>query len=135
MCDAARVAREVVRDNDDTPEEVLACIAKGLGFTHISLSRPTVVQSGFPEVIAELPAVLEKLIVILKILMKKYSWLIPLVKNLVDILDKGKSLWDKLVDLPKQILVTEAVHGKCQCKMEVTSTPRLLLRHRFFPGP
>lgn len=39
-CDAARIAREVVRDDkDSTPEKVLACIAKGLGFTHISLSR------------------------------------------------------------------------------------------------
>jgi len=40
-CDVARIAREVVRDEGSTPEEVLACIAKGLGFTHISLSRTT----------------------------------------------------------------------------------------------
>lgn len=39
-CDAARIAREVVKDDpNSTPEKVLACIAKGLGFTHISLSR------------------------------------------------------------------------------------------------
>lgn len=38
-CDAARIAEQVVNDQNLTPEQVLACIAGKLGFTHISMSR------------------------------------------------------------------------------------------------
>ena len=47
-CDAARIAREVVKDRGLTPEEVLACVAKGLGFTHIIVNKKNV--SPFPDI-------------------------------------------------------------------------------------
>lgn len=38
-CDCARVARNVVEDRDVSPESVIACVAKGLGFTYLGLSN------------------------------------------------------------------------------------------------
>lgn len=67
-CDAARIARQVVQDDKETtPEEVLACIAKGFGFTHVSLSRLTVVESGIS---LDKRAVLPALLSILKLVEK-----------------------------------------------------------------
>jgi len=37
-CDCARVARNVVDDRGVSPESVVACVAKGLGFTYLGLS-------------------------------------------------------------------------------------------------
>lgn len=123
MCDAARIAREVVRDNPgDTPEEVLACIAKGLGFTHISLSRPTSVQaSALPAVIIRnLPALLEKLSEVITILIKRYGWLLPFLKDIVDGIDRIRKIIDKVIELtePKQSPVDDVIApGKCNCKI------------------
>lgn len=39
-CDAARVCRNVVHDQGLPREVVLACVAKGLGYTHVSLKTP-----------------------------------------------------------------------------------------------
>jgi hypothetical protein len=45
-CDAARIARYAVADDPElTPEQVLACIAKGFNFTTIALSRQRTVES------------------------------------------------------------------------------------------
>lgn len=38
-CDCARVARNVVTDQNISPESVIACTAKGFGFTELGLSR------------------------------------------------------------------------------------------------
>jgi hypothetical protein len=120
VCDAARVARYAVRD-DGSPEEVLACIAKGLGFTHISLSRPTSVEAAsLPDVIKKIPEVLEKVLVILKILIKKYPWL-PFVKDVVSAINDLLSIVDKFLELtgPKQKPVDEVIdHEKCDCKTQ-----------------
>lgn len=40
-CDVARVARNAVDDRGYTPESVLACTAKGLGFTYLGLGKDT----------------------------------------------------------------------------------------------
>lgn len=133
MCDAARIAREVVRDNPgDTPEEVLACIAKGLGFTHISLSRTRVMEAGIgglPAVIRNLPAVIDAIITTLMALVKKYAWLWPILKNAIDLFKEVKDAidrWEKFTE-PKQAKVEDVIsEGKCKCKKETTSTPKLI---------
>lgn len=38
-CDVARMAREVVKNGYGTPEEVMACIAKGFGFSHVATKK------------------------------------------------------------------------------------------------
>lgn len=126
-CDAARVAREVLRfDTETTPEEVLACIALGLGFTHISLSRVVAVEASlFPKVIRNLPAIVERLIEVLAALIKKYSWLKPILKEIIDDLVVAKKLVDKFLELtePKQELCINVINrDKCACKREVPKT-------------
>lgn len=119
MCDAARVAREVVRDRNETPEAVLACIARGLGFTHISLSRQRVVQAGLPAVIRNLPAIIRALLVVLKELVAKHGWLLPVLKNLIEFLNEITKLIDKwqAEGLPDQIAIDELLDdGRCVCK-------------------
>jgi hypothetical protein len=127
MCDAARVAREVVAHNDDTPEEVLACIARGLGFTHISLSRTRVVESNIATIPSRLPALITSIILLIQSLVKRYGWLAPILKKLLDI----KKAWDDIADFlkvkdPPSAKVEEVFGSKCKCKKEVSSTPLLL---------
>ncbi len=127
-CDAARVAREVLRfDSETTPEEVLACIAMGLGFTHISLSRVQVVEASLvPAVIRNFPALIEKFIVILANLIKKYSWLKPYLKEAIEDLMIAKKLVDKFIEMtePKQELCINVINReKCACKKEVPNRP------------
>lgn len=38
-CDVARIARNCRDDNNLTGEQVIACVAKGLGFSHISTRK------------------------------------------------------------------------------------------------
>jgi len=124
VCDAARIAREVVRDDPETtPEEVLACIAKGFGFTHISLSRPRVVAGSLlPTVVRNLPAIIEKLTELIVILIKRYGWLAPFFKDIVDALDKLRKIIDALTkDDPPQSPVDEVINSeKCNCKKTET---------------
>lgn len=118
-CDAARIARQVVQDDPETtPEEVLACIAKGFGFTHISLSRIRVVESAVN---------LDK------------KAILPLLKGLMKIIEKGRAragvlkdflgpiavIMKKVLDMvdridilePPQEEVDKAINPlKCRCK-------------------
>jgi len=118
-CDAVRVCREVLSHDDTTPEELLACIAKSMGFTHISLSRPTsVTASALPNVIKNLPAILTTVINALKLLAKQYGWLAVILKDLIDLLDKVRKLIDEFrSDVPDQALVDDVINkDKCNCK-------------------
>lgn len=84
-CDAARIARQVVQDDKETtPEEVLACIAKGFGFTHISLSRIRVVESAVN---------LDK------------RAILPLLKGLMKLIEKGRAKGGALKDFLGPIAV------------------------------
>jgi hypothetical protein len=127
MCDAARIAREVVRDNPgDTPEEVLACIAKGFGFTHISLSRISVVEGSlFPVPIRGLPALIAGIIVALQALLKKYGYLLPVLKDIISLLQKITNILDKWLSEkePDQAKVDDVIsEGKCKCKPTKTGS-------------
>jgi hypothetical protein len=118
-CDAARIAREVVKDDQSlTPEQVLACIAKGFGFTHISLSRLTVVESGInldKKTILPLVLSLEKGLIVLskktKLIGQFLAPLLVILKKIIDIVGR--------VDIaePPQAAVDDViVKGKCECK-------------------
>lgn len=119
-CDAARISREVIRDDPETtPEEVLACIAKQLGFTHISLSRQRVVESSL--VITKLPtkatilitiSVLIKLAKISKRIAKILGPVIALLRKIIDAIDKIERLFDI-----EQAPVDDVINpDKCRCK-------------------
>lgn len=116
MCDAARIAREVVRDRGDTPEEVLACIAKGLGFTHISLSRTRVMEGNIAVILTRLPAILTPLIILIRTLAKKYGWLWPIVKKLLEIKKAWEDVMDFLDTTPPSAKVEDVFGEKCKCK-------------------
>jgi len=118
-CDAARIARQVTFDHpDETPEQVLACIAKGMGFAYISLSRTTVVESGIgfgkpkiPKVILEKAATnFEKLLEKLPGGIKRWGAALPIFKKLLDAIKPD-------IAEPPQALVDDVIQpGKCRCK-------------------
>jgi hypothetical protein len=116
MCDAARIAREVVKDRGDTPEEVLACIAKGMGFTYISLSRLTEVEAGLITT-KQLPLLVKTVIKGLEYLTNKFRLLKPFLAPLLVILKKIYDLVNKIdVAEPPQERVENVVGDKCRCK-------------------
>jgi len=117
-CDAARIAREVVRDDPETtPEEVLACIAKGFGFTHVSLSRLRVVESAV--ILTKIPIkptllLLEKLLVRLA----RTDTFKKLLGPILATIKKAIELADKIDTIdPPQAEVDDVINpGKCRCK-------------------
>lgn len=118
-CDAARIAREIVKDDSETtPEEVLACIAKGFGFSHISLSRVRVVESGI--ILTKIP--IKPTLTLLGKLLEKLARKSDLLKRLLGpslvALKKAIELADK-IDLiePPQAQVDDVINPqKCRCK-------------------
>lgn len=118
-CDAARIAREVIKDDPETtPEEVLACIAKGFGFTHISLSRLRVVESAV--IFTKIP--IKPTLTILGKLLEKLAERSSLFKRLLGpalvALKKAIELADKIDTIdPPQAEVDNVINpGKCRCK-------------------
>jgi len=125
MCDAARIAREVVKDDPETtPEEVLACVAKGFGFTHISLSRVRTVESAV--VLTKIP--IKPILSLLKRSLTQLSR----VKVLRDYLGPILVILDKVIDIadildatePEQKKVEEVINkDKCNCKIKEKPQP------------
>lgn len=130
-CDAVRICREVLaEDAETTPEELLACIAKSLGFTHISLSRVRTVQSGaLARVSAAL--LLKGVIIILDTIIKAVEAIQALLSRfpfvsrvivVIELLLEAKRVIEKIVDIfseppPDQVPVNEALNpNKCNCK-------------------
>lgn len=118
-CDAARISREVVRDDQETtPEEVLACIAKGFGFTHISLSRIRVVESAI--ILTKIP--IKPTLTLLSKLLVKLAERSSLFKRLLGpilvVLKKAIDMADKIDTIdPPQAEVDDVINpGKCRCK-------------------
>ena len=118
-CDVARIAREVVRDDPQTtPEEVLACIAKGFGFTHVSLSRLRVVESGIS---LDKKAILPVLLTLLKLIEKGGTLgrrLKEFLAPLLVVLKKAIEIASRVETLdPPQGEVDDVINpGKCRCK-------------------
>lgn len=118
-CDAARISREIVNDDPETtPEEVLACIAKGFGFSHVSLSRVRVVESAV--IFTKIP-IKPTLTLLAKLLEKVYERS-TLLKRLLGpslaALKKAIELADKIDTIdPPQAAVDDVINpGKCRCK-------------------
>lgn len=118
-CDAARIAREIVKDDQETtPEEVLACIAKGFGFSHVSLSRVRVVESAV--IFTKIP--IKPTLTILGKLLEKLAERSNLLKRLLGpslaALKKAIELADKIDTIdPPQAPVDEVINPqKCRCK-------------------
>lgn len=118
-CDAARIARQVVQDDKETtPEEVMACIAKGFGFTHISLSRIRVLESGIAIKPKDAVVILTKALPYLERLALKFP---SIAKALVPILAALRKALDYLgkIDVaePPQAEVEDVINKeKCKCK-------------------
>lgn len=118
-CDAARVARQALYDDPElTPEIVLACIAKGLRFQYISLSRVEVVESGvnLSKVDPRLAMLgLKKVIELIEkgtpFFKKVLLPLVPALKKALDYLSKVDT-----IDAPQQAVDDVIPKGKCECK-------------------
>jgi len=122
VCDAARIAREVNKDDGNmTPEIIMACIAKGFGFTHISLSRPgTVVVSAIN--LSKTTTLLRKGVEAALSLSRKLD--IKSISNLliraIEIIDAIDILIDGIFQQPGQERVDDVLpEGVCQCKKVV----------------
>lgn len=117
-CDVARIAREVVKDDKDTtPEEVLACIAKGMGFTYVSLSRVTSVEQAIIKPKTAL-IILEKSIPILEKLILKSKTLARVLGPVIVALKKALDFIERVsVPSPPQEEVDKVINkDKCSCK-------------------
>jgi len=117
-CDAARIARNVVADRNERPEEVLACVAKGLGFTHISLSRPTeVVESGVNISKGTVKTTITLTKSLLNTILKRFPRYAERIAVIIEALDKFERVIDKLLDTPPSERVEDVLPpGKCNCK-------------------
>jgi len=118
-CDAARIANEVLRDDPTTtPEEILACIAKSFGFTHVSLSRQRVIESGLSLDKKAIKPVLSSLVKLVEFLSKKSRLVKEFLAPLLVIAKKALDLASKVDTLdPPQAPVDEVINKlKCQCK-------------------
>jgi hypothetical protein len=120
-CDAARIARNVVIDTDQTPEQVLACIAKGMGFTHISLSRQRSVESGInlsKGAITPLLIILKKTVISLG---NRFPRLLRFIAPLIEAVDALSNAIQLIFDQPDQEKVDDAIApGKCTCKDDIS---------------
>lgn len=122
-CDAARIAKQVVDDRGLTPEQVLACIAANLGFTHISMSRQQVVQAGVNlsksvGLVKTILTVIRKAAVLIN-----WRWGAAKIGTALEILDKIEDALDVLE--PDQEKVEDILDDSfCKCvkkTSEVTS--------------
>ncbi len=117
-CDAARIARNVVVDRNERPEEVLACIAKGLGFTHISLSRPTeVVEANVILSKGTIKTSISLTKRLLKTIANRFPTFAARIAAILEFLDKLERVLDKILDNPPSERVEDVLPpGKCQCR-------------------
>jgi len=117
-CDAARIARNVVDDRKTTPESVLACIAKGLGFTHISLSRENRVQeSGVNISKGTVSVVINLLKRVIGLTKTRLPSIAKLLGPILDFLVNLADLIDRLLEQPAQERVEDVIRpGECNCK-------------------
>jgi len=118
-CDAARIAREVVRDDPDTtPEEVLACIAKGFGFTHVSLSRLRVVESGINIRPKDVVVLTKTALTLLEKIAVKFPRIGKILGPVVAALKKAGDYLQKIdtIDPPQQEVDDVINKLKCNCK-------------------
>jgi len=117
-CDAARIARNVVEDRKERPEEVLACIAKGLGFTHISLSRPQeVVESGVNLSKGTIQASITLIKKVLNQVRINFPRIAGRIGVILDAIDRLERIIDRLLDNPEQERVEDVIPpGKCSCR-------------------
>jgi hypothetical protein len=118
-CDAARIAREVVKDDQETtPEEVLACIAKGFGFTHVSLSRLRVVESGIQIRPKDVVVLTKTALTLLEKLAVKFPRLAKFLAPIIEAMKKAGDYLQKIdtIDPPQQEVDDVINKLKCQCK-------------------
>jgi len=118
-CDAARIAREVVKDDPETtPEEVLACIAKGFGFTHVSLSRLRVVESGIQIRPKDVVVLTKTALTLLEKIAVKFPRVGKILGPIVAALKKAGDYLQKIdtIDPPQQEVDDVINKLKCNCK-------------------
>lgn len=117
-CDAARIARNVVEDRGETPEEVLACIAKGLGFTHIALTRePQVVESGVNISKGALKTTIILTKKALELIGKQFPSILGKIGAIIEALDTIERVIDRIFDDQPTEKVDDVLEpGKCNCK-------------------
>jgi len=116
-CDVARIARNAVEDGRLRPEEVLACVAKGLGFTHISLSRTgTTVNSSVSLSKSQINLAKSLLSRILTLLRDRLPSVAKIVGAILEVLDRIDRVLDRIIG-PESEPVDDVIKpGTCNCK-------------------
>ena len=118
-CDARRICLEVLKDDKElTPEQLLACVAEGMGFTHISLSRQRSVESVSlsKSTAVSLVKVARTGLTLIKSKTKIKSILLA-IGAVLEVLDRIDDILDLFEDQPAQDKVEDAKPaGKCNCK-------------------
>lgn len=117
-CDAARIARNVVSDQGETPEAVLACIAKGLGYNVIAVrTQGTVVKSFAGSPAASILVVILKL---LKLAVRRSPFFRNQFKTAIQTLEEFETSFETLLEeeYTQQFVDDVLLRSKkgCRCK-------------------
>jgi len=115
VCDVARIAQQVVDDQNEPPEVVLAYVARQLGFSHISLTRQGTVEAGVS---------LKKSISIVKIAVAQVAKIaqkfnvrsiVAIIGTIIEVLDKVERIIDRIFENPAQEETDNFIaEGKCK---------------------
>ena len=116
-CDVARIARNCVDDRNLRPEEVLACVAKGLGFTHVSLSNSqNVMESNVSIGKNQISLLKSGLNFILGVVKRRFPAIAKTIAGLIELLDNLDRILDRILG-PESEPVDDVIKpGTCNCK-------------------
>jgi len=117
-CDCARIARNCVSDNDLPAEEVLACIAAGLGFSHVAVERADKQKVVEAVVISKttIKSGISLTKTFLTYLKNRYSFLAARIAAILEFIDYLERIVDLLTDAPETKKVEDAKGDNCNCK-------------------
>jgi hypothetical protein len=118
-CDCARIAKQVIQDRNLTPEQVLACVAKNLGFTHISLSRQASAPVEASVDLAKATTLIRIFILGVERIAKIFhiTTILKRIGPILEALDVLEELLEDIFDAPRQEPVDDVVDDSfCKCK-------------------
>ena len=115
VCDVARIAQNVVDDNGEAPEVVMAYVARQLGFTHISLSRVGTTEAKIS--LTKSVSLIKSLVVAMVRLSKTINFpqLTKILISIVEALDTLERAVDLIFSEPDQAKADDFIdEGKCK---------------------
>lgn len=126
VCDLARIAQSLVDNQDETPEAVLAYVARQLGFSHISLSRVQTVEAAIS--LKKSVSLIKVVVGQLAILTKRLGlpFITSLIATILELLDDLDRLIDRFFgSKPAQEETDNFIdEGKCKNLKASTNTTK-----------